>query len=146
MARKTIHAAQFMYYVPTGETRTYRDGREEEVLSVRHALHGDTVDIPRAEDVAAGEAAGAFVEEEVEQESPVAAPAEPTGPDFSSHDALVAWMEATSPTVQDVVDAAGDDPDKAAMLLDAENTASGGQSRRGVVRALTPIAEGQDGS
>ena len=59
--QKTIRAAQFMYFVPTGEERLNRKtGETEELLAVRFAFFGDTVDIPRDVDVASGEEAGAF--------------------------------------------------------------------------------------
>lgn len=138
--RKTIRAAQFMYYLPTGEERVRKDGTKEEVLSVRHAKHGDTVDIPREQDIAAGEKARAFEpDDEVEQESPVADPSAAAGPDFSSHDSLVEWMKTERPTVDTVVAAADNDPTKAEALLAAENEASGGQSRKGVVTGLEDI-------
>jgi hypothetical protein len=139
MATRTIRTAQFMYYIPTGRTRRRRDGVEEDILSVRHALRGDTVDIPRDEDIARGERAGTFVPDEVEQASPVETQEEATGLDFSSHDALVGWIKSEQPTVHTVVDAADDDPDKAQMLLAAEEEATGGQPRKGVVTALNRI-------
>src|SRR5262245_9073155 len=135
--RKTIRAAQFMYYVPTGP-----DGDQ---LSVRHAFNGDVVDIPRDEDIEAGEAAGAFEPDEVEQESPVAEEdAATSGPDFSSHDSLVAWIKNDRPTVAEVVDAADDDPDKADQLFAAEKEATGGQPRKGVVSGLAAIADDEE--
>ena len=147
MARKTIRAAQFMYYVPTGEVRKLKDGTEEEVLSVRHALHGDTVNIPRDEDVKRGERAGAFeADDEVEQASPVDNGLPVTAElQFDDYDALVGWFKAEQPTVSTVVQAADDDPDKAQLLLTAENEATGGQSRKGVVSGLQRIIDaGED--
>jgi hypothetical protein len=138
---KTIRAAQFMYFVPTGETYRDKTGEEQELLSVRHAFFGDTVDIPRAEDVESGEKGGAFVtedEEEVEQDSPVAADEET---DLFSHDSLVLWIKNTKPSAVKVVEAAEDNPDKAEALLKAENEATGGQPRKAVVRGLEEILE-----
>jgi hypothetical protein len=148
--RKTIRAAQYLYLVPTGQTRLNRKtGKEEEVFSVRHAFHGDTVNIPRAEDIESGEAAGAFEPDEVEQASPVAVEQEPEatapgGPDFSSHDSLVMWIRDTKPTVATVVAAAGDDPDKAEALLAAEEEATGGQPRKGVESGLEVLMEEEE--
>lgn len=139
MARKTIRAAQFMYYVPTGRTRVRRDGVQEDVLAVRHALRGDTVDIPRAEDAERGTRAGAFVPEEVEQESPVVEEEVDAGLDFTSHDGLVAWFREARPSIHEVVDAAEGDQEKAQLLLAAEETATGGQPRKGVVSGLNRI-------
>lgn len=129
--RKTIRAAQFMYYVPTGEDQ----------LSVRHAFIGDTVDIPRDEDVERGEAGGAFEPDEVEQESPVAEETDEEGLDFTSHDSLVSWIRDDKPTAAEVIEAADDDPDKASLLLAAEEEATGGQPRRTVAVQLKRIQE-----
>jgi hypothetical protein len=125
-----------MYFVPTGRTRLRRDGVEEDILSVRHALRGDTVNIPRDEDVERGERAGAFVPDEVEQASPVE---ETAGLDFSNHDALVEWIQEEQPNVHAVVEAAEGDADKAQLLLAAENEATGGQPRKGVSTGLSRI-------
>lgn len=141
---KTIRAAQFMYFVPTGEERLNRKtGQMEEVLAVRHAFFGDTVDIPREQDVKAGEEGGAFSsgDDQAADEQVAVATDEP---DFSSHDALVAWFENTRPSVKKVVAAAEDDPDKAEALLLAENTATGGQPRKGVRSGLETILEEED--
>jgi len=138
MSTRTIRSAQFMFYVPTGRTRTRRDGATEDILSVRHALRGDTVDIPRDEDIARGERNGSFVVPKVEEESAVE---EEAALDFSSHDTLMAWFEAEKPSVATVVAAADNDADKAEMLLEAENTATGGQSRKGVVTGLNRIID-----
>ena len=126
-----------MYFVPTGRTRRLKGGVEEDVLSVRHALRGDTVDIPRDEDVERGERTGTFVPDEVEQESP--AVEADAGLDFSSHDALVGWIKKDHPNVNTVVEAADEDPEKAQMLLAAEETATGGQPRKGVSSGLNLI-------
>jgi hypothetical protein len=146
--RKTIRSAQFMYFLPTGVERLNRKtGQTEEVLSVRHAFYGDTVDIPREEDIATGEAAGAFEPDEVEQESPAVEqqpPADPDEPDFTSHDALVAWYRHTKPTASRVVAAADGDPTKAAALQRAEHEATGGQPRKAVTRGLAPLLEEEE--
>lgn len=144
--RKTIRVAQFMYYQPTGEQRFNRKtGQDEEVLSVRHAFFGDVVDVPRAEDIESGENAGAFEQDEVEQESPVAEePAATDGPVFDSHDSLVLWIKNTKPSAAAVVAAADNDPDKADQLLAAENEATGGQPRKAVKRDLEAIMEEEE--
>jgi hypothetical protein len=144
--QKTIRAAQFMYFLPTGQKRLNRKtGQEEEVLSVRHAFNGDTVDIPRQEDVDSGEAAGAFEPDEVEQESPVAEePAATDGPDFGSHDSLVSWIKNEKPSASKVVAAADGDPEKAEALLNAEHEATGGQSRKAVTRGLEDLVVEED--
>jgi hypothetical protein len=142
MSTQTIRVAQFMYYAPTGRTRKLKNGDTEEILSVRHALRGDTVDIPREEDVERGERTGAFVVVEDTELGPDEIEEEvESGPDFSSHDALVEWFEETRPTAREVVDAAEGDADKADMLLDAEETSTGGHSRKSVVTGLNRIID-----
>lgn len=126
-----------MYYIPTGRTRRRRNGAEEEVLSVRHALRGATVDIPREKDIERGERAGSFMAEEVEQPSPVQQ--EDTGLDFSDHTALVHWIKDEHPSARTVVAAAEHDPEKAQLLLAAEEEATGGQPRKGVSADLNKI-------
>jgi hypothetical protein len=143
MAKRTIRAAQFMYFIPTGRTRRLKGGVEEDVLSVRHALRGDTVDIPRDEDVERGERTGTFVPDVVEQASP-AAVEEDTGLDFSDMGALVGWIKKDHPNVNTVVAAAEDDPDKAQMLLAAEEQATGGQPRKGVSSGLNLIINAEE--
>lgn len=127
-----------MYYVPTGRTRKLRGGGEEEVLSVRHALRGDTVNIPRDEDIQRGERAGSFVVDEVEQPSPVEVEQD-TGLDYSDHTALVHWIKDERPSARTVIAAAEDDPVKAEALLAAEHEATGGQPRKGVSAELSKI-------
>lgn len=145
MSTQTIRQAQFMYYVPTGKTRKLKNGNEEEILSVRHALRGDTVDIPREEDVERGERAGAFVTEEDVELGPEETEEEvESGPDFSSHDALVAWFEEERPTAREVVAAAEGNADKADMLLDAEESSTGGHPRKSVVNGLGKIIDEAD--
>ena len=63
------------------------------------------------------------------------------GPDFSSHDTLVGWIQMAKPTVSEVVDAADNDPDKAEAPLAAEKEATGGQPRKGVKQGLEDVLE-----
>jgi hypothetical protein len=60
---------------------------------------------------------------------------------FDDHDSLVLWIKTQKPTVDAVVAAAGDDPDNAEALLDAENEATGGQPRSSLVTRLKKIIE-----
>jgi hypothetical protein len=141
MPVKTIRAAQFMYYVPTGRTRILKNGDKQEILSVRHALRGDTVDIPRDEDVERGERTGTFMVERIEAGPVETVEDVDTGPDFSSHDALVDWMEENKPSVREVTVLADNDADKAEALLEAERVVTGGHPRKGVVTQLGRIID-----
>lgn len=147
MARKTIRAAQFMYYVPTGKTtKNAKTGQEQEIMGIRHAFHGDVVDVPRDEDVERGEAAGSFEPEPTEEETTEEEVEEENGNelDFSSHDSLVVWIRDSRPTAAAVVNAANEDPEKAEALLAAENEATGGQPRKSVVSGLRRITQADE--
>jgi hypothetical protein len=136
----------------------------------RSARQGETVDIPRDEDLARGDELHAFVTEEDEAAAKEAAEAEademeamrqsqleaqtPPGTDAEgeeveevssvsemSDEELVAWIKEDKPTAHEVVDAAEGDPDLARRLLDAEDEATGGDSRKSVISGLTAIIQ-----
>jgi hypothetical protein len=58
-----------------------------------------------------------------------------------SDEELVAWIKEDKPTAHEVVDAAEGDPALARRLLDAEDEASGGDSRKSVISGLTAITQ-----
>lgn len=128
MPERTIAIRAFPYYVDVEDPIT-GDTRKRE----RIARRGETVDL-REQDVKRGEKFGAFQSDAVETES---------GLDLSTASSaeLAEWIESDSPTVQEVVDAAGDDPARAQVLLDAENVATGNNPRKGVVDGLGAVAE-----
>jgi hypothetical protein len=148
--RKKIKHAQFSYYVPTTST-DMKTGKTRDRLSRRIARAGDWIQIPREEDVQAGEESGAFFTDE--ELNPVVADedtesssnggvsdddiADASAP---SHDELVAWIRDERPNSATVVERAGDDPEMAQALIDAENEASGGDPRKSVVEPLERIA------
>lgn len=149
--RKKIKHAQFSYYVPT-QTTDMKTGKTRERLSRRIARTGEWVVIPRDEDVEAGESAGAFYTDE-DLNPVVAGDDEETGGDSGgvsdddiadasapSHDELVTWIRDERPNSATVVERAGDDPEMAQALIDAENEASGGDPRKSVVEPLERIA------
>lgn len=154
MSEVKIQHAQFLYYVETQYTdpETQEEGTR---LSRRIAMHGETVDIPRQEDIDRGEEAGAFVDEDAmadEQavegdtaaEDADAANAQEAGgvPDINAnHDELVAWVSDTKPNEDAMVNAAQGDPAMAQALMDAEEEASGGQPRKGVMTRLQAIVD-----
>jgi hypothetical protein len=113
----------------------------------RTAKQGDTVDIPREEDIARGEELHAFVTEEdaaaaqheAEETDTDTEPEEVDSVSVMTDEELVAWIKEDKPTAHEVVDAAEGDPDLARRLLDAEDEASGGDSRKSVVSGLTAI-------
>lgn len=54
-------------------------------------------------------------------------------------DDLADWISQEHPTVNDVVQASGGDPDVARKLLEAETQAQSGEPRKGVVEGLTAV-------
>lgn len=152
MAEKKIKHGLFWYYAP--EPTIDQSGAEAVVLVEKLAYHNDVVDIPREADVARGEKFGAFyTDAELKaQKSDGAEPEDVSEEDVEladlDEDELVDWLMGTGrfdgqpkPTVKDVVAAAGDDPDLAGRLLDAEDRASGEDPRAGVVSGLESIIE-----
>jgi hypothetical protein len=66
----------------------------------------------------------------------------PSELDFDDHDALVLWIKVQKPTAAAVVNAAGNDSDKAEALLAAEVEATGDQPRKSVKEPLEKIIQG----
>ena len=56
--------------------------------------------------------------------------------------AYAEWLRDSSPTVDETVAAANDDPERARALLEAENLATGQEPRAGVVKGLEKIIDG----
>jgi hypothetical protein len=57
----------------------------------------------------------------------------------ASVDDLARWIEQEKPTVQDVVNASGGDPDIARKLMEAEAQATDQDPRKGVMEGLTAV-------
>lgn len=128
MAERTIKHVSFSYRIEVPDP--IRPG--ETIISERKAARGDTVDIPFEDDVLRGEKFGAF-------ETDLAPAEEVESVSALSDDELVAWIREDKPTVKEVVDSAEGDPELARRLLDAEDKAHDGESRRGVLESLTAI-------
>jgi len=54
-------------------------------------------------------------------------------------DDLADWIRTERPTVNDVVQASGGDPDVAKKLLEAESLATNGEARKGVLEGLSAV-------
>lgn len=52
---------------------------------------------------------------------------------------LADWIRSERPTVNDVVQASGGDPDVATKLLEAESQATNGEARKGVLEGLSAV-------
>lgn len=57
----------------------------------------------------------------------------------ASVDDLADWISAERPTVNDVVQASGGDPEVAKKLLEAESKATNGEARKGVLEGLSAV-------
>jgi hypothetical protein len=103
-----------------------------------YATRGQTVEV-NDKDLSRGEEYSAFYSEEEDQAREALGGRDVVS---MSDDELQAWIEEDSPTVKEVVAAAGSDPESARRLLDAENAASGQDPREGVVKGLNKVTEG----
>jgi hypothetical protein len=151
MALVTIKHAQFLYYTE----REYTDplsGEKKTRLSRHIALRNQSVDIPRDEDLERGEAVGAFMtaadettaDEVAEDEATSEPPLDSSELDFSNQDELVAYLKENKPTVVATVALAENDPEQAEALMEAEEIASGGQPRAGVMSGLQKILDSEE--
>lgn len=132
------------------------NGEEKDVLTQRMAFRGETVNLTRAVDIERGERHGAFMSEEEIKQLPKAAelPPPPDGeaagaPNLNElgDDEIVDWLMSTGefdgqkkPTADEVVAAVGDNPELADRVLEAEETASGGEPRKGITERLEKVA------
>ena len=150
MALRTIRHAAFSFRVTAPDP--VREGQT--IVHEKKALQGETVDIPFEDDLQRGEKFGAFVtpdtpaaasviDSERETLEPPEENTEGEEEELSVSDMtdeeLVTWIQEDRPNVQTVDDAAEGDPEQAKRLLDAEDAASGGDSRKGVIDGLTAI-------
>lgn len=149
MALRTIRHAAFSYRVTAPDP--VRQGQT--IVHERKALQGETVDIPFDDDLERGERFGAFVspstpaaESAIESERETLQPSDEDELDEEelsvsemTDEQLVEWIQGDHPNVQTVIDAAEGDAAQAKRLLDAEDKASGGDSRKGVIDGLTAI-------
>ena len=152
MAERTVKFLSIRYAVE--EEHPFQingDGTPLMQLKLKTAQFGEKVDIPRDEDLRRLEHFGAIATEE--EQADLDAKADQTaleqlgteessgGEDLSGKSAedLATWIDETKPTVNDMLQAAHDDPDLAERLLDAENLATNNDPRAGVVNGLEKI-------
>jgi hypothetical protein len=82
---------------------------------------------------------GAVKDSGTAEEQAAALEEEILDPATASIDDLARWIEAEKPTVQDVVNASGGEPDIARKLLEAESQATDQEPRKGVLEGLTAV-------
>jgi hypothetical protein len=160
VSERVVKHKELTYRVPVTDedggqvTKTTKHGQERPKYRRVHARRYATIDDAEMapDDLERAEAFGAFfTDEELEaiRGGEASEPAEATKPpegvpedlNFDDNDQLVGWIKTAKPTAATVVAAAGDDPDKAIALMDAEEEASGGQPRKSVMDPLGKIAE-----
>lgn len=155
---REVRHGLFWFYVPKN---TVHNGVEQVILTQSIAYHGDVVQLYLDSDVERADQFDCCYSEEVtaERQKRKAATAPPPSPEPEGdaeeidveladlpHEDLVDWLMSTGmfdgqkkPTVQEVLDGAGDNPDLAKRILTAEQEASGGEPRQGVVTGLNDV-------
>jgi hypothetical protein len=145
----------FWYYAP--DTQVI-NGEEKELLIQKMAFNGERVTLTRQSDIARGEQYDAFYSDDemrrlgiMSEESAVAADTGEIPLRDRPDDEIVDWLMSTGefdgnkkPTAEEVIAAAESDPDLAVRLLDAEETASGGNPRKTVDDALSRIIDADE--
>lgn len=134
MPKAIIRHRAFPYYVDREDPTTGNTIRVE-LLGRR----GEEVELSDA-DYARGERLGSFIPQPTE-ETPEGV-LDPATADITE---LATWIEEDKPTVNEVVEASGGDPNIAARLLEAEEMATQGTPRKTLVDALTPIISRTEG-
>lgn len=156
MAEKTVKIKHGLFYYHEPVMRIV-GGEEKSVLVERLAFHGEEVTLTRDADIERGNEVGAFfTDEELKQMEEASAPPSPDeNPEETTRDPkelddedLVDWLMGTGefdghkkPTAAEVVDAIGDDAEFGERVLDAEETASGGNPRKAVVEHVESLTE-----
>lgn len=162
MSERVVRHKEFTYRVPVLDeddnqvTKTTKHGQDRPKFRRLHAKRYDVIDDAdiHEDDLDRAEAFNVFfTDEEVERlrrgdnpaDEPATAPVEgvPDDLNFDDQDMLVGWIKTAKPNVKTVVSAAGDDPDKAIALMDAEEEASGGQPRKSVMDGLQKVASAE---
>lgn len=118
-----------------------------EVLVRRRAMRGEVVELSASE-AKRLQGLGAIGPVDEPQAEPDAAegeggeePPATINPSDMGDDELVAWITEARPVVSVVVDAAGNDPEEAMRLQIAEEAATGGEPRKGVIEGLQAIID-----
>lgn len=120
---------------------------DKTILRQRFARRGETVKL-RAEDIRRGEQHDAFGDPN-QPNARAGAATDDAGSQVAnvagkSDQQIVEWLEEEKPTVPQTIAAAGDDPELAQRILDAEYQVTGRDARNGVVEGLERIVEQDD--
>lgn len=128
----TIGIRAFPYYVDTPDPVNGGTFKTEKI-----ARRGETVELSD-EDLARAKKFNAIQGEDNSSPDPGTGGFNLT---TASVEDTAKWIEESKPTVDETVDAAEDDPNIAAKLLEAENLATGQQPRAGVQKGLQAIID-----
>jgi hypothetical protein len=133
----------FRYLAKQGE-----DGAGNPVLTPVSINRGETVTVDQIGRLALkqGEETGAFyTKDELEGKTGASAPASGSDIGSAGEFELVEYLQTGNdgkpPTINDVLEAVGDDKDLANRMLAAENIASDGDPRSGLEQGLTKVIE-----
>jgi hypothetical protein len=127
----TIKIRAFPYYVDYTDPVTNREVRQERIAS-----RGQTVELSD-EDY---ERAVRFNAIETETDAELKETVGAFSVETASVEQLAEYIRAEKPSVDDLVDAANEDPNVAARILEAENLATGRQPRKTLVEKLSDLA------
>ena len=130
----TIKIRAFPYYTEVEDLVSGRPVRQENI-----AVRGDKV-ILNDRDYARAKKFDAIEGEDnsADEESPIASGS--ISVDEATPEDLAKWLkQSPKPTVDEVVEEANNDPERAAKLLEAENLATGQQPRSTLVERLEEI-------
>lgn len=126
----------FPYYVEQDGVRP--DNTIGPINVERLARRGDEVEVSES-DYHRGTRLGSFYTDG-ELSAQVSAEEDELDVATATVEELSAWIKEDKPTIPVVVEAADNDPELAAKLLEAENHATGNQPRAGLVEALSGVA------
>lgn len=134
----TIKILAFPYYEDYTDPVTGKTAKRELLASRGDTVELSDVDLERAK---------RFDAIQTDADREVAESSDAFSVETASVEELGNWITNEKPTVDTVVDAAGDDPELAQRLLDAENLSTGQEPRVGVEEGLGKVIAGSgDGS
>jgi hypothetical protein len=137
--KKTIKHIRFSYYEEA--PHPYKPG--ETILVEKIASQGETVEIPREEDIRIGEYHDAFYTKDelgakqAHEDSPKAV--EGGNFDEMGEHEIALYIEEKKPTINQLLELIGSDGDLADRVLDAEGIVTKGDPRKGLVSGIVEI-------
>jgi len=139
MAEFIIKHLQFPYEVPVlgPDGVQLKDHAGNALFRRVEGQRGENHDIPLERDIERGLRLGAF---ETEEEKAEAKP-----PVHGTIEELSEYIKSDHPTISELLNMTGGDPDLAERVLEAETLATAGNPRRGLVAAVAKMAGRAEG-